>query len=100
MQEYRSMHKQNTRGQLPHNKLLYPESLRYLALWVLGEAIPPLPNPPALVNLKHTKMLPLARLQAAHNLCCFWRCWHTFWLDHSPYSVLNTLHVIAPACWL
>ncbi|KAL3141459.1 hypothetical protein ABBQ32_005024 [Trebouxia sp. C0010 RCD-2024] len=36
MQEYRSMHKQNTRGQLPHNQLLYPESLRYLALWVLG----------------------------------------------------------------
>ena len=37
MQEYRSMHKQHTRGQLPHNKLLYPESLRYLSLWVLGK---------------------------------------------------------------
>ena len=42
MQEYRSMHKQQTRGQLPHNKLLYPESLRYLALWVLGETLPPM----------------------------------------------------------
>ena len=43
MQEYRSMHKQQTRGQLPHNKLLYPESLRYLALWVLGETMPFIP---------------------------------------------------------
>ena len=34
------MHKQQTRGQLPHNKLLYPESLRYLALWVLGKTLP------------------------------------------------------------
>ena len=36
LQEYRTMHKQNTGGQLPHNKLLYPESLRYLSIWVLG----------------------------------------------------------------
>ncbi|DBA76931.1 TPA: hypothetical protein ACH3X1_009527 [Trebouxia sp. C0004] len=36
LQEYRGMHKQSSRGQLPHNKLIYPESLRYLSLWVLG----------------------------------------------------------------
>jgi hypothetical protein len=39
LQEYRGMHKQSSRGQLPHNKLIYPESLRYLSLWVLGNAI-------------------------------------------------------------
>jgi hypothetical protein len=38
LQEYRGMHKQSSRGQLPHNKLIYPETLRYLSLWVLGDA--------------------------------------------------------------
>lgn len=38
LQEYRGMHKQSSRGQLPHNKLIYPETLRYLSLWVLGHA--------------------------------------------------------------
>ena len=35
--EYRLLHKQSSR-QLPHNKLLYPPSLRYLPLWLLGKS--------------------------------------------------------------
>lgn len=61
------MHKQQTRGQLPHNKLLYPESLRYLALWVLGK--PMLSLPPSFWDKIRLQKLPQAELQTRDALC-------------------------------
>ncbi|KAK9811733.1 hypothetical protein WJX72_009241 [[Myrmecia] bisecta] len=36
LKEFRMLHSQHTRGSLPHNKLIFPESLKHLPLWTLG----------------------------------------------------------------
>jgi hypothetical protein len=38
LREYRLLHAGQGRGQLPHNKLIFPATLRYLPIWTLGGA--------------------------------------------------------------
>lgn len=39
LREYRLLHASASRGSsLPHNKLLFPPTLRYLPIWILGAA--------------------------------------------------------------
>ena len=46
LREYRLLHAGQARGGLPHNKLIFPPTLRYLPIWVLGAPPGPAAKPP------------------------------------------------------